>query len=244
MVTQRSGIRRNTAKKPDSGSASSLPAESAPQQGSHGRLELFRPSPPALVQHHHLPGKITHLGHERIPERVVPARDAAAHSVFDRSGTASDITIADVLQPGRSTPVLTRFFTVLESLCATSALTTRRWSGLDGSGVRSPERRVRARTRRDRCRRRPHGVRLAAGLGVHEVWLLHRAWRHQFPRLRMDDDVWMHVRFNYMTLGAQPSERSHRVHRDRADRAVHSVSTSQRSSGVRVMRSLVTVDPW
>ena len=37
---------------------------------------------PTLLQDHHLREKITHFDHERIPERVVHARGAAAHGVF------------------------------------------------------------------------------------------------------------------------------------------------------------------
>ncbi|GAA2026870.1 hypothetical protein GCM10009720_03180 [Yaniella flava] len=38
---------------------------------------------PTLLQDHHLREKITHFDHERIPERVVHARGAAAHGVFE-----------------------------------------------------------------------------------------------------------------------------------------------------------------
>ena len=38
---------------------------------------------PTLLQDHHLREKITHFDHERIPERVVHARGAGAHGVFD-----------------------------------------------------------------------------------------------------------------------------------------------------------------
>jgi catalase len=70
---------------------------------------------PTLLEDHHLREKITHFDHERIPERVVHARGAAAHGVFESYGTASEISCADFLQPGRSTPVFTRFSTVLGS---------------------------------------------------------------------------------------------------------------------------------
>ncbi|HSP27031.1 MAG TPA: catalase [Ilumatobacteraceae bacterium] len=70
---------------------------------------------PTLLEDHHLREKITHFDHERIPERVVHARGTAAHGVFESYGTATDITSADFLQPGRSTPVFTRFSTVLGS---------------------------------------------------------------------------------------------------------------------------------
>ncbi len=70
---------------------------------------------PTLMDDFHLREKITHFDHERIPERVVHARGTAAHGVFESYGTAVDITSADFLQPGRVTPVFTRFSTVVGS---------------------------------------------------------------------------------------------------------------------------------
>jgi catalase len=63
----------------------------------------------------HLREKIMHFDHERIPERVVHARGTAAHGVFESYGTAADICCAGFLQPGRVTPVFTRFSTVVGS---------------------------------------------------------------------------------------------------------------------------------
>ncbi|WP_082748329.1 catalase [Nocardioides jensenii] len=70
---------------------------------------------PVLLQDHHLREKITHFDHERIPERVVHARGAAAHGVFEGYGTASSVTHAAFLEKGTRTPVFTRFSTVLGS---------------------------------------------------------------------------------------------------------------------------------
>lgn len=70
---------------------------------------------PILLQDHHLREKITHFDHERIPERVVHARGAAAHGVFESYGTASSVTGAAFLQHGAVTPTFTRFSTVLGS---------------------------------------------------------------------------------------------------------------------------------
>jgi catalase len=70
---------------------------------------------PTLLEDFHLREKIMHFDHERIPERVVHARGTAAHGVFQSYGTASAITSADFLQPGRTTPIFTRFSTVLGS---------------------------------------------------------------------------------------------------------------------------------
>jgi catalase len=70
---------------------------------------------PTLMDDFHLREKITHFDHERIPERVVHARGAGAHGVFESYGTAAQITAAGFLQPGVMTPVFTRFSTVLGS---------------------------------------------------------------------------------------------------------------------------------
>ena len=70
---------------------------------------------PTLLQDHHLREKITHFDHERIPERVVHARGAAAHGVFVGYGTATSISRAGFLADGKETPVFVRFSTVLGS---------------------------------------------------------------------------------------------------------------------------------
>ena len=73
------------------------------------------PRGPTLLQDHHLREKITHFDHERIPERVVHARGAGAHGVFEGYGTAGDVTVAGFLAKGKETPVFVRFSTVLGS---------------------------------------------------------------------------------------------------------------------------------
>ncbi|MGN6576047.1 MAG: catalase [Nocardioides sp.] len=70
---------------------------------------------PTLLQDHHLREKITHFDHERIPERVVHARGAGAHGVFEAYGTAENVTRAGFLKKGRKTDVFVRFSTVLGS---------------------------------------------------------------------------------------------------------------------------------
>lgn len=70
---------------------------------------------PVLLQDHHLREKITHFDHERIPERVVHARGAAAHGVFQGYGTAASVTKAAFLAKDVETPVFVRFSTVLGS---------------------------------------------------------------------------------------------------------------------------------
>ncbi|MFB8237555.1 catalase [Kitasatospora purpeofusca] len=73
------------------------------------------PRGPVLLQDHHLREKITHFDHERIPERVVHARGAAAHGVFRGYGTAAGVSRAAFLAEGVETPVFVRFSTVLGS---------------------------------------------------------------------------------------------------------------------------------
>lgn len=73
------------------------------------------PRGPVLLQDHHLREKITHFDHERIPERVVHARGAAAHGEFVANGAAESVTRAAFLRAGTKTPVFVRFSTVLGS---------------------------------------------------------------------------------------------------------------------------------
>ncbi len=70
---------------------------------------------PTLLEDFHLREKITHFDHERIPERVVHARGAGAHGVFEAADGLADLCAAKFLQPGASTPVFTRFSTVAGS---------------------------------------------------------------------------------------------------------------------------------
>src|SRR5579875_2658783 len=64
---------------------------------------------PTLLEDFHLREKITHFDHERIPERVVHARGAAAHGVFEAYGTADEVCKAGFLAKGRRTDVFVRF---------------------------------------------------------------------------------------------------------------------------------------
>lgn len=73
------------------------------------------PRGPSLLEDFHLREKITHFDHERIPERVVHARGAAAHGTFQAYGNASKVTKAGFLAKGRTTEVFCRFSTVLGS---------------------------------------------------------------------------------------------------------------------------------
>ena len=71
---------------------------------------------PSLLEDFHLREKITHFDHERIPERVVHARGAAAHGVFQVYESMAPYTKAKFLQdPSVKTPVFVRFSTVVGS---------------------------------------------------------------------------------------------------------------------------------
>ena len=66
-----------------------------------------------LLEDFMLREKITHFDHERIPERVVHARGAAAHGYFQVYQSLDALTKAGFLtDPGLDTPVFVRFSTV------------------------------------------------------------------------------------------------------------------------------------
>ena len=68
---------------------------------------------PTLLEDHILREKIMHFDHERIPERVVHARGAGAHGVFEVYESMAKFTKAGFLQnPKIKTPVFVRFSTV------------------------------------------------------------------------------------------------------------------------------------
>lgn len=67
---------------------------------------------PALLEDFILREKLAHFDHERIPERVVYARGAAAHGYFELTRPLVEYTRADFLQEvGSRTPVFVRFST-------------------------------------------------------------------------------------------------------------------------------------
>ncbi|UVI28745.1 catalase [Paenibacillus spongiae] len=74
---------------------------------------------PSTLENYHFIEKITHFDRERVPERVVHARGAGAHGVFEAYGTAgnepvSAYTRAKLFQEaGKQTPVFARFSTVI-----------------------------------------------------------------------------------------------------------------------------------
>jgi catalase len=71
---------------------------------------------PSLLEDFIFREKITHFDHERIPERIVHARGAAAHGVFRVFEPMTRYTRASFLQdPKKETPVFVRFSTVAGS---------------------------------------------------------------------------------------------------------------------------------
>jgi catalase len=75
---------------------------------------------PSLLEDFHFREKMTHFDHERIPERIVHARGAAAHGYFQVYESMAAYTRAQFLQdPSVKTPVFVRFSTVVGSRGAT-----------------------------------------------------------------------------------------------------------------------------
>lgn len=71
---------------------------------------------PTLLEDYILREKLQHFDHERIPERIVHARGAAAHGYFELYESLSELTTAKVLtDTSVQTPVFVRFSTVAGS---------------------------------------------------------------------------------------------------------------------------------
>ncbi|MFC4454080.1 catalase [Deinococcus sonorensis] len=74
---------------------------------------------PVTLENYHFLEKISHFDRERVPERVVHARGAGAHGVFEAYGKVGDepvsrYTRAKLFQePGKQTPVFVRFSSVI-----------------------------------------------------------------------------------------------------------------------------------
>ncbi|GAA4430322.1 catalase [Pontibacter saemangeumensis] len=73
---------------------------------------------PATMENYHFIEKISHFDRERVPERVVHARGAGAHGVFEAYGKVGDEPISKYTraklfqEKGKQTPVFVRFSTV------------------------------------------------------------------------------------------------------------------------------------
>lgn len=84
-----------------------------PISDNHNSLKAG-PRGPTLMEDFILREKLTHFDHERIPERVVHARGAAAHGYFKVYKPLSLVTSAGFLQdPAAETPVFVRFSTAV-----------------------------------------------------------------------------------------------------------------------------------
>jgi catalase len=71
---------------------------------------------PTLLEDFHFREKIQHFDHERIPERVVHARGAAAHGYFQVYKPLTELTKASIFaDPKKQTPIFVRFSTVAGS---------------------------------------------------------------------------------------------------------------------------------
>jgi catalase len=74
---------------------------------------------PATLENYQFLEKISHFDRERIPERVVHARGAGAHGVFEAYGSVGGQPIANYTraklfqEKGKTTPVFVRFSTVI-----------------------------------------------------------------------------------------------------------------------------------
>ena len=94
---------------------------------------------PTLLEDFHLREKITHFDHERIPERVVHARGAAAHGIFESYGTGRSVTKAGFLAAkGQQTDVFVRFSTVLGSRGSADTVRDTRLGPVPGRPLRRP----------------------------------------------------------------------------------------------------------
>ncbi len=71
------------------------------------------PRGPVVLEDFVLIEKLNHFNHERIPERVVHARGAAAHGFFELTDSLAEFSKAKILgEVGVKTPLFTRFSTV------------------------------------------------------------------------------------------------------------------------------------
>jgi catalase len=84
----------------------------ADDENSLKASDLSRPGP-VLLEDFVLREKINHFDHERIPERIVHARGAAAHGYFELTNSLQKFSKARILSKvGERTPVFVRFSTV------------------------------------------------------------------------------------------------------------------------------------
>ena len=94
--------------------AEPLTRENGAPVGDNQNSQTAGPDGPVLLQDSHLIEKLARFDRERIPERVVHARGAAAYGSFESYGAFTDLTRASVFaQKGKKTKVLVRFSSVI-----------------------------------------------------------------------------------------------------------------------------------
>jgi catalase len=81
--------------------------------GDNQNSKTAGPDGPVLLEDMNLIEKLAHFDRERIPERVVHARGVGAQGVFVASTDFSQYSRASVFTPGKETPVMVRFSTVM-----------------------------------------------------------------------------------------------------------------------------------
>lgn len=96
--------------------ATSLTRDNGAAVGDNQNSQTAGPNGPVLLQDVQLVQKLQRFDRERIPERVVHARGAAAYGVFEASADISTLSRAKVFAKGSKTPVFVRFSTVIHGL--------------------------------------------------------------------------------------------------------------------------------
>ncbi|MBA4709262.1 catalase [Aquitalea aquatica] len=93
--------------------ATSLSRDNGAAVGDNQNSQTAGPNGPVLLQDVQLIQKLQRFDRERIPERVVHARGAAAHGVFEATADIQALSRAKVFAKGSKTPVFVRFSTVI-----------------------------------------------------------------------------------------------------------------------------------
>lgn len=94
-------------------SAATLTRDNGAAVGDNQNSQTAGPNGPVLLQDVQLVQKLQRFDRERIPERVVHARGAAAYGVFEASADIQSLSRAKVFAKGSKTPVFVRFSTVI-----------------------------------------------------------------------------------------------------------------------------------
>lgn len=100
--------------KPVSAKLSFLSSETGHRVGSNQHSQTMTRDGPILLQHVYGLEKLRRFNTERIPERVVHARGMAVMGHFTSSVNLKPLTASDIFSsPGKKTPVVVRFSTVI-----------------------------------------------------------------------------------------------------------------------------------